>query len=130
MDYEWKIPQFFDDLPEKKYINDCCVGGDEILNQLKLDVASAMSVDENQIEIYQEDWGWALEFAEDDVIYLLAASNSNESENNNSIFSAYTQAERLQKGLIFNKKTDAIEELEIFSEIVSNAARKNGFEDY
>jgi hypothetical protein len=130
MDYEWKTSKIFDHLPEKNYINNCCIGGDEILHQLKQDIASAMSFDENQIEIYQEDWGWALEFSKDDVVYLLATTNTNESENNKTVFSAYTQAERLQKGLIFNRKTDATDELKIFSEIVTNAAKKNGFEDY
>jgi hypothetical protein len=130
MDYEWKLSKIFGDLQEKNYINDCCIGGDKILNQLKPAVASAMSVDENQIEIYQEDWGWALEFAKDEVVYLLAVNNVSEAQKRETLFSVYTQAERVQKGLIFVRKTVAIEESEIFSVIAANAAKKNGFENY
>ena len=112
---------------EKKYINPCCVGGDEILNQLKLEIAAQMKTDENSITVYQEDWGWAMEFSNEGVNYLLAVNNSSETESDETHFSAYTQATRREKGLFIDKWIDAEDELANFSQIVSKLAENNGF---
>jgi hypothetical protein len=127
MDFEWIVPRIFKDVREKKYINPCCIGGDEILNELKPEVAARMKTDENSITIYQEDWGWALEFSKDKVDYLLAVSNASEAESDETIFSAYAEATRKEKGFFFDKKIEAKDELENFSRIISNSAEKNGF---
>ena len=103
MDFEWIVPRMFKDVREKKYINPCCVGCDEILNELKPHIAAQMKTDENSITIYQEDWGWALEFSKDEVDYLLAVNNSSEAEIVETHFSAYTEATRKEKGFVFDK---------------------------
>ena len=128
MHFELTILKVFDNSSSKEYINDCCIGGDEILDQLKDDIASEMNIDKNSIEIYQEDWGWALEFLKDKVTYLLAVSNANESEADKSFFTAYTEATRKEKKIFFNKTVDADVESIEFSEIVSRLMKKNGFE--
>jgi hypothetical protein len=128
MDFELTIPKVFEDFPSKKYINDCCIGGDEILNPLKDDIALEMNIDKSSIEIYQEDWGWALEFSKDKVTYFFAVSNASELEAVESLFTAYTQARRKEKKMFFNKTVDADVELKNFSEIVSRLSKKNGFE--
>jgi hypothetical protein len=127
MDFEWTVPRMFKDLREKNYINPCCVGCDEILNQLKPEIAARMNVDENSITIYQEDWGWALEFSKGEVDYLLAVSNSTEAEIEETLFSAYTDATRREKGFFFDKNVEAIGENENFSSIVAASVEKNGF---
>lgn len=127
MDFELTIPKIFNNPSSREYINDCCIGGDEILNQLQNDIASEMNIDKNSIEIYQEDWGWALEFMKDKVTYLLAVSNASESESDESFFTAYTEATRKEKKIFFNKMVDADVELIKFSEIVSRLMKKNGF---
>ena len=128
MDFELTIPKVFENSSSREYINDCCIGGDEILNQIKDDIASEMNIDKNLIEIYQEDWGWALEFLKDKVTYLLAVSNTNESKAGKSFFTAYTEANRKEKKIFFNKTVDADVELNRFSEIVSRLMKKNRFE--
>jgi len=101
MDFELKILKVFENYPSKEYINDCCIGGDEILNQLKFEIALEMNIDENLVVIYQEDWGWALELSKDKITYLLAVTNSTELEINESLFTAYSQATRKEKKLFF-----------------------------
>jgi hypothetical protein len=71
MDFEIIVSQTFIDSPEKKYINDCCVGCDEILYKLRDEIASAMNVGAANLEIYQEDWGWALEFSKNEFSYFV-----------------------------------------------------------
>ena len=117
----------FKDVREKNYINPCCVGCDEILDQLKPEIAAQMNLNENSITIYQEDWGWALEFSKENVDYLLAVNNSSETETEVTHFSAYTEATRKEKGFFFAKNVEAKDELANFSQIISKAAEKNGF---
>ena len=71
-----------------------------------------------------------MEFVVDAVVYMLAVSNTNESIGNESLFTAFTQAVRRKKGLFFYKNVDAVAELKNFSQIVSKAAEKNGFENH
>lgn len=128
MEFEWTLSKPYEDLPEKEYINPCCIGCDEILAEIKNDIADEMQINENQIVIYQEDWGWALEFMKENVDYFLGLSNYNISEIGKTSFGAYIQATRKEKGLIFNKTVDAENELDDFSEIVSKIAKRKGFE--
>ena len=127
MDFEWLVPRMFKNIRERKYINLCCVGCDVILNELKPEIAEQMNLDENPITIYQEDWGWALEFSKNGIDYLLAVSNSSEAESDETLFSAYTEATRKEKGLFLDKRVDTQDELESFSRIVSKSAEKIGF---
>lgn len=128
MDFELKVPKIFKDDAEKQYINDCCIGCDEILEQIKPGIASEMNIDENSIEIYQEDWGWALEFAKGKEDYLLALNNTEILEDNKTVFMAYTQVTRKEKGFLLNKVVDADDENDKFSAIVSKIIKKNKFE--
>ncbi len=127
MEFEWTVPRMFRDIREKEYINPCCVGCDEILNLLKPEIAARMNLDENSVAVYQEDWGWALEFSRAGVDYFLAVNNSTEAEADETLFSAYTEATRREKGFFFDKKIDADDENENFSRIVAESAEKNGF---
>lgn len=127
MDFEWIVPGSFADIPERNYINLCCVGGDELLSQFRPEIAAEMKISESSIEIYQEDWGWALEFQKEKVSYLLAVNNNSEAEESESIFTAFTQATRKENGLFFDKTVEAVDELKNFSEIISKIAEKKGF---
>lgn len=126
MDFEWLVPKLFNDISEKTYINQCCVGGDEILELIKSDIASTMKIDAGEICIYQEDWGWALEFTKNEIVYLLAVSNCCETKNDRTLFSAYTEAARKEKSF-FGKIVDAGVELDEFSKCVEMSVDKNGF---
>jgi hypothetical protein len=127
MNFELTVSKVFD-ASSREYINDCCVGGDEILSEIKDDIALEINIDKNSLEIYQEDWGWALEFLKDKVTYLLAVSNTSESKAGKSFFTAYTEANRKEKKLFFSKTIEAENELSDFSELVLRLAKKNGFE--
>lgn len=127
MYFELTTSKVFKNYSSKEYINDCCIGCDEILNQLKVEIASEMSIDKNSIEIYQEDWGWALEFLKNEITYLLAISNASELEDSESLFTIYTEAIRKEKKMFFNKKVTANIELNKFFKLVLNIAKRNGF---
>lgn len=127
MEFEWTVPKTFADIPEREYINDCCIGCDDVLNQLKPEIAVQTKVDDNQFAIYQEDWGWALEFSKDEVFYFLGISNAGKIEKK-TLFTIQIEANRKIKKLLFTKKVEAANELTEFAEIVSNIAVKNGFE--
>jgi len=128
MDFEWWVPKIFNDDSEKDYINHCCIGGDEVLEQLKPEIASAMEIAADEVKVFQEDWGWAMEFLKDEVFYLLAVNNSEFSENGKTLFNWYTQATKKAKDLFLDKTIDAAAEYKKFSEIVLHSAQKNGFE--
>ena len=127
MDFEWTVTKIFADIPERGYINPCCIGGDEVLNLLKPEISLQMKVDESQIEIYQEDWGWALEFSKDDVFYSLGLNNVSEADDK-SEFTVVIEANRTVKKFLFTKSVEATDELNEFARVVSNIARKNNFE--
>lgn len=127
MELEWIVPKIFSDIPERQYINECCIGCDDALNQLKSEIAKQMKIDENQLAVYQEDWGWALEFSKDEVFYFLGISNSEEIENK-TLFTVQIEANRIIKKFLFTKKVEAANELTEFAEIVSHTAKINGFE--
>ena len=101
MDFEWIVPRMFKDVRGKNYINPSCVGGDEILNELKPEIAAHMKTDENPITIYQEDWGWALEFSMDKVDYLLAVNNSSEAETERNAFFRLHRSDAQRKRFVF-----------------------------
>lgn len=127
MDFEIQVRQAFTANPEKKYINDCCVGGDEILNKLKDEIASSMKMEVRNMTFYQEDWGWALEFSKNDFFYFLGISNLLEAHEDQTYFSVGTNAKRQVKKLIFNQLVEDDSESKKFSEIVKRSAEKAGF---
>ena len=124
MDFEWTVPKTFANIPEREYINDCCIGGDEVLNQIKPEIASAMKIDAEKITIYQEDWGWALEFSKDDIFYFLGLNNVGESENKTD-FTVLFEATKKVKKFLFTKSIEASSELNEFIEFINNIAKKN-----
>lgn len=128
MDFELSTAKDFADLSERNYINDCCVGGDEILDQFKPDISSEMSVEKDSIEINQEDWGWTLGFVKDEVNYLLGISNYNLSETDKTIFSVSVDATMKVKGFFASKNVEAETKTYSFYNIVVNIAEKKGFE--
>lgn len=127
MGFEWTVPQVFIDIPEREYINDCCTGGDDVLAQFKDAITSQMNFDKNKITIYQEDWGWVLEFAKDEVFYFLGISNAGEVENK-TLFTVQIEVNKKVKKFLFTKKIEAANELKEFAEMVSRIAKSNGFE--
>lgn len=127
MDFEWMVPKIFTDIPEKNYINPCCVGCDEILARLKPEIASRMKIDEEKISIYQEDWGWAMEFSKDDVLYFLGISNSEITENE-TFFTVNFEANRTVEKFFFTKKIEAVDEQKEFGEMLTEIAKNCGFE--
>ncbi len=127
MSFESTVARIFTQEPNEEHINPCCVGGEEILTELKSEIAAQMNIDENSVEIYQEDWGWALEFVKDDVIYLLGVSNETEREDKESLIVFNPQAFRKVKKFFFSKTIDAAEESQIFSKGVLQTLVKNGY---
>lgn len=129
MDFQWLAPKDFFSLPEKKYINNCCVGGDKILEFFKFDLAAEMKINASEIAIYQEDWGWALEFSKNSVNYLLAISNCEEKVDNRMLFSSYTQVTKKEGNWFSDKSIVFDSELQNFSKIVEKLAAQNGLQN-
>lgn len=127
MDFEWTIPKTFSDIPERNYINPCCVGCDEVLARLKPNIASQMNIDEEKISIYQEDWGWAMEFSEDGVFYFLGVSNI-ETKQEETVFTVNFEAKRMEKRFFFSKKIAAADKQREFSEMLTEIALICGFQ--
>lgn len=127
MDFEWKIPKIFSDIPEKSYINPCCAGCDEILELLKPEIALRMKIDESRIDIYQEDWGWAMEFSKDGVFYFLAVSNS-ETNQEQTLFAFNFEVNRIEKRFFFSKKIEAADKQREFGAILEEIAKICGFQ--
>jgi len=50
-------------LDRDRYINDCCVGGDVVVNQL----LPAVQARYDHIRTHQEDWGWFIWFRKEAV---------------------------------------------------------------
>lgn len=128
MDFELSIEKNFANLPEQNYINDCCVGGDEILNQFKPNISAEMSVQNDSIDINQEDSGWKLRFVKDEVEYLFGISNYNLLETGKTTFSVSVQATKKVKSFFASKTIEAETETNSFYKIVVNIAEKKGFE--
>ena len=63
MPYEVSFTKRVEVTDREQYINDCCVGGDIVVNRL-LPAVRARYTD---IQTEQEDWGWFIWFREGDV---------------------------------------------------------------
>lgn len=127
MNFDWTVSEVFTDIPEREYINDCCIGGDEILNRLKSEIASQMGVDLGKVTIYQEDWGWALEFSKDEVFYLLGLNNNYEGGDKTE-FTINIEANKRVKKFLFTKSVEATEEVSTFSKVLNDIAKNSGFQ--
>src|SRR5262245_60204325 len=58
MPYEVSFTKQVRQLDRDKYINDCCIGGDAVVNQLLPPVRARYT----DIQTNQEDWGWFIWF--------------------------------------------------------------------
>jgi hypothetical protein len=61
--YEVSFTKRVAQLDREDYINDCCVGGDAVVNQLLPSVRARYA----DIQTNQEDWGWFIWFRKGDV---------------------------------------------------------------
>jgi len=63
MPYEMSFSKRVPLLEREEYINECCVGGDAVVNRL-LPLIKARYAD---VQTNQEDWGWFIWFRKDNV---------------------------------------------------------------
>src|SRR5262245_18097531 len=63
MPYELSFTKQVSCMPREEYINECCVGGDSVVNHL-LPLVRAHYTD---IQTNQEDWGWFIWFRKGSV---------------------------------------------------------------
>jgi hypothetical protein len=63
MPYEVSFTKKVTHLDREEYINDCCVGGDAVVNQLLPSVRARYT----DIQTNQEDWGWFIWFRKGQV---------------------------------------------------------------
>lgn len=127
MDFELLSERIYAGDGDEKYINDCCVGGDEILNSLALHLAGHFGVPPEKLAIYQEDWGWALEFEKDGVSYHTGVANQS-NEDGQTLFRVVGEAQRKEKGWIFSKTVAAEAESAELAKSVVAAAETAGFQ--
>ena len=60
----------------EQYINDCCIGGDIVVNQLLPSVEARYS----DIQTHQEDWGWFIWFRSGSVQLAIDVFTDNPDE--------------------------------------------------
>ena len=58
MPYEISFTKRVPILDREQYINDCCIGGDVVVDQLLVSVQSRYA----DVQMNQEDWGWFIWF--------------------------------------------------------------------
>jgi hypothetical protein len=63
MPYEVTFTKQVPMVDREQYINDCCIGGDVVVNQLLPAVRSRYE----EIQTEQEDWGWFIWFSKGNV---------------------------------------------------------------
>jgi hypothetical protein len=127
MDFELETDKVFSSGDKEKYINECCVGCDEILEALAPTFAKRFGVEQETFAIYQEDWGWALEFEKDGVAYHTGIANQSNASGL-ILFRVVGEAQRKEKGWIFTKRVKADTESAELATVVVAAAEAAGFD--
>jgi hypothetical protein len=124
----WIIAEDLTVNPNVDYINSCCEFGDVVLEKIKNDISEKTGVEVKSFVIGQEDWGWYLEFQKGEIIYLLSISYQDKDSNEAHNFGVIIEAEKLEKGFIFNRKVEASKEADEVAKIIENIARQNNFQ--
>jgi hypothetical protein len=124
--YEWTIHNFEirKTDPDVEYINSCCQFGDNVLDNIKDELCKKLKVDEKNIEVGQEDWGWYLAVQKEDTLYEIGIGFL-ENKNNNYYFSVFLEVKEIRKFLFFNRKFMAKPDkvsrfIQIINEIAKN----------
>jgi hypothetical protein len=63
MPYEVSFTKYIPVVDREQYINDCCIGGDVVVNQLLPSVRARYT----DLQTDQEDWGWFIWFRNGNV---------------------------------------------------------------
>jgi hypothetical protein len=63
MPYELSFSKQLPHIDREQYINDCCIGGDLVVNQLLPSVQARYT----DVQTEQEDWGWFIWFRKGNV---------------------------------------------------------------
>lgn len=127
MDFELIAARILTPANDEKYINDCCIGCDEIIDALAPTFADHFGIPREKIVVYQEDWGWAMELEKDGIAYHTGIANQS-AEEGRTVFRVVGEAQRKEKGWIFTKHVRAEPESEELANVVSAAAKNAGFE--
>lgn len=127
MDFELTAGRVFSADDDEKYINECCIGCDEIIDALAPTFADHFGVPRDSFAIYQEDWGWAMELEKDGVAYHTGIANQS-AEDGRTVFRVVGEAQRKEKGWIFTKRVRADAESGELAKVVIAAAKNAGFE--
>ncbi len=106
--YEWEICDLdkWKVNSEPDYINECCKFCDLVIYKIKDDICKTFGVDESNLEIGQEDWGWYLLFQENNTIYELDLGYLGK-KNDCHIFSSFPEVKKIRKLLLFERTSKA-----------------------
>lgn len=125
--YQWSIKSIdkFHKSQKVEYINDCCQFCDQILFKIKDDLRKKLNLEEENIEIGQEDWGWYLSLQMDETFYELNISYE-DFEDNHYQFCVVLEAKRMKKFFFFYMTNKALpEKLTGFDKIIKEIAELN-----
>ena len=105
-------------IDREQYINDCCIGGDIVVNQLLPSVKARYA----DIQTHQEDWGWFIWFRRGNVRLAIDVFTDNPDDGDFRIH----LTSRTKRFLVFSQVVDTseLEELRglVISELASWAA--------
>jgi hypothetical protein len=124
----WKISEDLRLDPNVDYINKCCEYCDVVLEKIKNDLAEKAGLEPGGIVVRQEDWGWYLEFQKDEIIYVLSINYQDRDANGARHFGVVFEAQKTEKGFIFNRKVEAPRECDEFANITEAVAKQNNFQ--
>src|SRR5207244_275388 len=105
----------------EQYINDCCIGGDVVVNQLLPYVKARYS----DIQTHQEDWGWFIWFRKGNVRLAIDVFTDNPDEGDFRIH----LTSRTKRFLFLNSVIDTSELEELRSLVASYLASWAGVAD-
>ena len=111
MPYEVFFARDLPPLDRGQYINECCIGGDLVVNQL----LPAVRARYTHVETHQEDWGWFIWFRKDHVRLAIDVLTDDPV---NGVFRIHLTS-RTKRWLIFDTVVDTVELEELLSLITS-----------
>ena len=111
MPYELSFTKSVPITDREQYINDCCVGGDGVINQLLPTVEARYT----HVRSHQEDWGWFIWFRKNDIALAIDVVTD---DPDTGAFRIHLTS-RTKRWLLFNEVVDTPELEEVRALVTS-----------
>jgi hypothetical protein len=111
MPYEVSFAKRVPIVDRNQYINDCCIGGDAVVDQLLPSVRANYT----DVQTHQEDWGWFIWFRKGNVRLAIDVFTDDPAE---GIFRVHLTS-RIKRLLVLNQVCDTSELEELRASVAS-----------